>query len=124
MADAVVARWHGDNYQARVFWENALNLLLPNTCVAEVAFEAGGPKSFDDVVVNYDPPVAGAGPDRVSADYHQSSGTFRPAAGSGTRTSPVRISSGRNRSRCFSVLNKRDARRVCRRGLRFSRPIG
>ena len=23
MADAVVARWHGDNYQARVFWENA-----------------------------------------------------------------------------------------------------
>ncbi len=71
MADAVVARWHGDNYQARVFWENALNLLLPNTCVAEVAFEADGPKSFDDVVVNYDPPVAGAGPDRVSADYHQ-----------------------------------------------------
>ena len=27
--------------------------------------------SFDDVVVKYDPPIAGAGPDRVSADYHQ-----------------------------------------------------
>ena len=71
MADAVVARWHGDNYQARVFWENALNLLLPNTCVAEVSFEADGPKAFDDVVVKYDPAVAGAGPDRVAADYHQ-----------------------------------------------------
>ena len=71
MADAVVARWHGDNYQARVFWENALNLLWPESCVAEVAFEADGPKAFDDVVVKYDPPIAGSGPDRVVADYHQ-----------------------------------------------------
>ena len=71
MADAVVARWHGDNYQARVFWENALNLLLPESCVAEVSFEADGPKAFDDVVVRYDPPIAGSGPDRVAADYHQ-----------------------------------------------------
>ena len=71
MADAVVARWHGDNYQARVFWENALNLLLHESCVAEVSFEADGPKAFDDVVVRYDPPIAGSGPDRVTADYHQ-----------------------------------------------------
>lgn len=71
MADAVVARWHGDNYQARVFWENALNLLLPHSCVVEVAFEAEGPKAFDDVVVKYDPPVARSGPERVSAEYHQ-----------------------------------------------------
>lgn len=71
MADAVVARWHGDNYQARVFWENALNLLLPHSCVVEVTFEADGPKAFDDVVVKYDPPVARSGPDRVSAEYHQ-----------------------------------------------------
>ena len=37
MADAVVARWHGDNYQARVFWENALNLLLPHFREVSVA---------------------------------------------------------------------------------------
>lgn len=71
MADAVVARWHGDNYQARIFWENAFNLLLPTSCVVEVAFEADGPKAFDDVVVRYDPPVARSGAERVSAEYHQ-----------------------------------------------------
>lgn len=71
MADAVIARWHGDNYQARVFWENAFNLLLPHSCVVEVAFEADGPKAFDDVVVKYDPPVARSGAERVSAEYHQ-----------------------------------------------------
>lgn len=71
MADAVVARWHGDNYQARIFWENAFNLLIPDSCVTEVTFEANGPKAFDDVVVKYDPPVARSGPDRVSAEYHQ-----------------------------------------------------
>jgi hypothetical protein len=71
MADAVTARWHGDNYQSRVFWENALNLLDDTSCVVEVTFEASGPKAFDDVVVRYDPPVARSGPDRVHAEYHQ-----------------------------------------------------
>jgi len=71
MADAPVARWHGDNYQARIFWENAFNLLLPHSCVVEVTFEANGPKAFDDVVVKYDPPVARSGPERISAEYHQ-----------------------------------------------------
>jgi hypothetical protein len=71
MADAVIPRWHGDNYQARIFWENALNLLDDTSCVVEVAFEANGPKAFDDVVVRYDPAVARSGPERVSAEYHQ-----------------------------------------------------
>ncbi len=71
MADAVKARWHGDNYQARVFWEHALNLLLPHTCVVEVKFEADGPKAFDDVVVKYSPPIARSGPDRVCTDFFQ-----------------------------------------------------
>ena len=71
MADAVIARWHGDNYQARVFWENALNLLDKTSCVVEVTFEANGPKAFDDVVVKYDPPVARSGADRVAVEYHQ-----------------------------------------------------
>jgi SMODS-associated and fused to various effectors sensor domain len=71
MADAVMPRWHGDNYQARIFWQNAFNLFDPSSCVVEVTFEANGPKAFDDVVVKYDPPVARSGPERVSAEYHQ-----------------------------------------------------
>ncbi len=57
MADAVIAPWHGGNYQARIFWQNALNLLSDHACVIEVTFEANGPKVFDDVVVKYDPPI-------------------------------------------------------------------
>jgi hypothetical protein len=71
MVDAITASWHGNNYQARVFWENALNLLLPGSCVSEVTFEANGPKSFDDVIVRYDPAIARSGPLKVPADYHQ-----------------------------------------------------
>ena len=71
MVDAVVPRWHGDNYQSRVFWQNALNLRRPHSCVVEVTFEADGPKAFDDVVVRYDPAVPGSGSGRVTADYHQ-----------------------------------------------------
>lgn len=71
MAEAVTARWHGDNYQARVFWENALNLFVPNSCVVEVTFEANGPKAFDDIVVKYDPAVARSGSEKVTAEYHQ-----------------------------------------------------
>lgn len=71
MSNAVTARWHGDNYQARVFWENALNLLVPQSCVVEVTFEANGPKAFDDVVVKYDPAIARSGALKVPADYHQ-----------------------------------------------------
>lgn len=71
MTDAVKARWHGDDYQARIFWLNALNLFDGATCVVEVTFEADGPKSFDDVVVKYSPPIPGAGPLRVPAEYHQ-----------------------------------------------------
>ncbi len=71
MADAITATWHGGNYQARVFWQNALCLLLDESSVSEVSFEADGPKSFDDVVVKYDPAIPRSGPERVSADYHQ-----------------------------------------------------
>ncbi len=71
MASSVTARWHGDNYQSRIFWDNAFNLFDSHSCVVEVTFEADGPKSFDDVVVRYDPPVPRSGADRVAADYHQ-----------------------------------------------------
>ena len=71
MANAVVPKWHGDNYQARIFWMNALNLMKPHTSVVEVTFEAEAPKAFDDVVVRFDPPVVYSGEQRVCADYHQ-----------------------------------------------------
>ncbi|MCW5737304.1 MAG: SAVED domain-containing protein [Enhydrobacter sp.] len=71
MADAVKAQWHGHNYQARIFWQNALNLLDATSGVIEVTFEANGPKAFDDVVVKYDPPIPRSGVQRVPAEYHQ-----------------------------------------------------
>lgn len=71
MADAVTARWNGEKYQARVFWQNALNMLAHDSVVVEVTFEADAPKSFDDVVVRYDPPIPGSGPERVPVAYQQ-----------------------------------------------------
>lgn len=71
MAKALTALWHGGNYQARVFWENALDLLRDHSCVVEVTFEADEPKSFDDVVVRYDPPIVRSGTNRINAEYHQ-----------------------------------------------------
>lgn len=71
MVDAINALWHGNNYQARIFWENAFSLLDDSSCVVEVTFEANGPKAFDDVVVKYDPPIPRSQTARIAADYHQ-----------------------------------------------------
>jgi hypothetical protein len=54
MAQAVVARRQGDDFQARLFWLHAARLLDPAGDVASVAYETG-PKAFDDVLVSYDP---------------------------------------------------------------------
>ncbi len=71
MSSAVTARWHGDDYQARVFWEMALGLLRPNSPIKSVTFEADGPKAFDDVVVYYDPPIPRSAAVRIKADHMQ-----------------------------------------------------
>jgi len=66
------ARWHGDDYQSRFFWVQAASLLDPQaTHVVEVAFEADGPKAFDDVVVRYNPGRRSTGKFRVSVDHYQ-----------------------------------------------------
>ncbi|NEJ21659.1 SAVED domain-containing protein [Rhizobium leguminosarum] len=57
MADAVVARQQGDDFQARWFWLQAANLLRPDGHVERVSFETG-PKAFDDVVVEYSATLA------------------------------------------------------------------
>ena len=72
MANAVVPRWHGDNYQSRFFWMHAASLRDPQReDVVEVTFEADGPKAFDDVVVHYNPGRPSLGSYRVTVDYHQ-----------------------------------------------------
>ena len=57
MARSNVARRHGDDFQARLFWLNAASLLDPDSPVIKVAYERG-PKGFDDITVEYDPKVA------------------------------------------------------------------
>jgi hypothetical protein len=54
MSQAVVARRQGDDFQARLFWLYAAQLLDPKCAVVRVAYETG-PKAFDDVLVEYDP---------------------------------------------------------------------
>lgn len=52
MADAVIARQQGDDFQARIFWLAAASLLDDESPVRRVFFETG-PKAFDDVVIDY-----------------------------------------------------------------------
>lgn len=54
MTRANVARRHGDDFQARWFWLKAAPLLDPKSPVIRVGYEMG-PKSFDDISVEYDP---------------------------------------------------------------------
>jgi hypothetical protein len=54
MAQAVTVRRDGDTFQARLFWWHAARLLDPDSPVKRVGFETG-PKSFDDIWVEYDP---------------------------------------------------------------------
>lgn len=54
MTQAVTVRRDGDTFQARLFWLHAARLLDPESPVMRVGFETG-PKSFDDIWVEYDP---------------------------------------------------------------------
>lgn len=62
MADAVIARQQGDDFQARIFWLNAASLLDDRSSVVRVSFETG-PKAFDDVVIEHSK-------DRAPQDHH------------------------------------------------------
>ena len=52
MTQAVIARRDGDTFQARLFWEYAARLLDEHGSIVKVGFESG-PKSFDDIWVEY-----------------------------------------------------------------------
>ena len=97
MARANVARRHGDDFQARLFWLKAASLLDPNSPVVKVAYETG-PKSFDDIMVEYDPNAAP--PDHegkpiyrryIQCKWHTTAGTFLGdgAFKSGTQSAAV-----------------------------------
>lgn len=118
MTDAIVPSWHGNNYQARIFWENAINLLDPTSCVVEVTFEANGPRAFDDVVVKYHPAVARSGPERVTAEYHQVKWHMEYGGRFGYEdlTEPEFIG-----AQSFSILQRlQEARRTTPAGSRFT----
>jgi hypothetical protein len=54
MTEAVTVRRDGDTFQARMFWWRAARLLDRESPIIRVGFETG-PKSFDDIWVEYDP---------------------------------------------------------------------
>lgn len=56
MANPISARQHGDCYQARHFWQHALQMLDADSGLANIAYDFSDKKSFDDVVISYDPP--------------------------------------------------------------------
>jgi len=71
MSKAVTARQQGDDYQAYHFWMLAAEMLRPTAKIAEVGYEVGGYKSFDDVAVKYAQPRIHAHGIEVDADYFQ-----------------------------------------------------
>ena len=71
MARAVSARMQGDDYQARFFWLQICRLFQSHTKVMSVGYEVPDAKSFDDVVVSYQPAVNDGRGGLVSTDYFQ-----------------------------------------------------
>jgi hypothetical protein len=58
MADSIVARQQGDDFQASFFWLEASKLYQPCTNVEAVEWESKiSPTGFDDVVVRYKPGI-------------------------------------------------------------------
>ncbi len=54
MTQAITALQDGFRFQARLFWQHAARLLDAESPVIKMGFERG-PKSFDDIWVEYDP---------------------------------------------------------------------
>lgn len=82
MAKANIARRQGDDYQARLFWLKASALLDRKSPVVKVSYETG-PKSFDDISIEYElngAPIDHEGnPIRrrhVQSKWHTTAGVF------------------------------------------------
>lgn len=71
MANSVVPISQGLDYQARIFWLEALRLLGDRSPVRAVGYEIADIKGFDDVVVYYGENGAGSDAPDVLADHFQ-----------------------------------------------------
>lgn len=82
MAQAVAARRNGDDFQSRLFWLRAASLLDAESATVKVSYETG-PKSFDDIFVEYDPSRAPQDHEghailrrHTQCKWHTTAGTF------------------------------------------------
>ncbi|MBG6118167.1 MULTISPECIES: hypothetical protein [unclassified Sphingobium] len=82
MTEAVTVRRDGDTFQARMFWLRAGRLLIPESAITRVAFETG-PKSYDDIWVDYIPGRGQLDQDgmalvreHIQCKWHVSPGTY------------------------------------------------
>jgi len=71
MSNAVIPRLQGDDYQAYYFWVRACDLFFDYTKVTKIAYEYDEMKSFDDVVLFYNPPIADRHGGKIHAEYFQ-----------------------------------------------------
>ena len=71
MAKAIQARRAGDDYQALVFWDEALRMFRPTAGVVRVGFELDEHTAFDDVALCYESSRPHAGSLQIDADYCQ-----------------------------------------------------
>ena len=94
MVDAVTARWHGDNYQARIFWENAFNLLLRIPAWSKSRMRRMVRKPLTMWSSNMTRRLCAPAPSASPPNTIRSNGTSRRAGGSAMRTLSTPISSG------------------------------
>lgn len=71
MANPISARLNGDGYQARHFWQYALEMLDVNSGISNISYDFSDKKSFDDVVITYDPPRGQGRIARLKKHYMQ-----------------------------------------------------
>lgn len=71
MANAIAPRQHGDNYQARHFWQHALPMLDANSDIKSIAYDFSDKKAFDDVVITFDPPRGQTHREPLTTHYMQ-----------------------------------------------------
>lgn len=81
MSNSLSAINDGIDFQARLFWIKACDLLNPKSSVAHVKYERG-PKGFDDISVLYDPPMYMAGR-HIECEHFQCKWHVRPGSFTG-----------------------------------------
>jgi len=71
VSKAVIARMQGDEYQALYFWYKACGLFHPHSKIKSISYEYDVAKSFDDVVIEYNQPIADEYDGMIDMDFYQ-----------------------------------------------------